>query len=196
MWKMYEMEEHMGIQSSEWKERVTHWIRTLEKDLYQPLEEICWEGFLTMDQLSLEEAKMQEYAPVKPGFTWGHTWEYGWFRARVTMPKEAVGKRIVLDLKQNGEATLFVNDQVFGTYRADWIEKPHHYLVDNYLTRCAGEGQVYEIYMEVYAGHYFPTCEAADAQRATGPCMEGDYVDPLPEGARRVMGKRDRKSVV
>ncbi len=189
MWKMYEMEEHMGIQSSEWKERVTHWIRTLEKDLYQPLEEICWEGFLTMDQLSLEEAKMQEYAPVKPGFTWGHTWEYGWFRARVTMPKEAVGKRIVLDLKQNGEATLFVNDQVFGTYRADWIEKPHHYLVDNYLTRCAGEGQVYEIYMEVYAGHYFPTCEAADAQRATGPCMEGDYVDPLPEGARRVMGK-------
>lgn len=179
----------MGIQTSEWEDRVIHWVKTLEKDLYLPLQEIQWEGFLTMDQLSLEDVKKQMFVPVEPGFTWGHTWEYGWFRTTIVMPKKAAGKRVVLDLKQNGEATLFVNDQAFGTYRADWIERPHHYLVDNYLTRCAEEGQVYEIYMEVYAGHYFPTCDIADARRATGPCIEGDYVDGTPEGARRVMGR-------
>lgn len=179
----------MGIQTSEWEDRVLHWVHTLEKDLYLPLENLHWEGFLTMEQLSLEEVKKQAFVPVEEGFTWGHTWEYGWFRTVVRMPKESQGKRIVLDLKQNGEATLFVNNQAFGTYRADWIENAHHYLVDNYLTRCAQEGQTYEIYMEVYAGHYFPTCDIADAHRATGPCLEGDYVDSLTEGARRVMGR-------
>ena len=179
----------MGIQTSEWEGRLIHWIKTLEKDLYLPLERIHWEGFFTMEQLSLEEAKKQAYIPVEPGFAWGRTWEYGWFRTVLKIPRKAAGKRVVLDLRQNGEATLFVNDQVFGTYRAEWIDKPHHYLVDNYLTRCAGEGDVYEIYMEVYAGHYFPTCDIADGYRATGPCLEGDYTDPLREGARRVMGE-------
>lgn len=178
----------MGVQTSEWKERIAHWVKTLEKDLYLPLKEIGWEGFFTMEQLSLEEAQKQAFRPVEPGFAWGHTWEYGWFRTTVEMPKEARGKRIVLDLKQNGEAALFVNNQAFGTYRAEWIEKPHHYLVDNYLTRSAEEGQSYEIYMEVYAGHYFPTCDIADGNRATGPCLEGDYTDSLTEGARRVVG--------
>ena len=135
----------MGIQTSEWEGRLIHWIRTLEKDLYLPLERIHWEGFFTMEQLSLEEAKKQAYIPVEPGFAWGRTWEYGWFRTVLKIPRKAAGKRVVLDLRQNGEATLFVNDQVFGTYRAEWIDKPHHYLVDNYLTRCAGEGDVYEI---------------------------------------------------
>ena len=129
----------MGIQTSEWEDRVLHWVHTLEKDLYLPLENLHWEGFLTIEQLSLEEVKKQAFVPVEEGFTWGHTWEYGWFRTVVRMPKESQGKRIVLDLKQNGEATLFVNNQAFGTYRADWIENAHHYLVDNYLTRCAQE---------------------------------------------------------
>ena len=27
----------MGIQTSEWEDRVIHWVKTLEKDLYLPL---------------------------------------------------------------------------------------------------------------------------------------------------------------
>lgn len=179
----------MGILSSEWEERIAHWIRTLAKDLYVPLGEICWEGFMTMDHLSLEEVKRQQFQPMKPGTPWGHTWEYGWFRGTVRMPKEAAGKRIVMNLAQDGEATIFVNDKAFGTYRADWIEVPHHYLVDNTLTVKAEEGDVYEIYMEVYAGHHFPSQEIPNARRATGPILEGDYEDPLTEGERRHLGR-------
>lgn len=179
----------MGILASEWEERIAHWIRTLTKDLYSPLGEICWEGFLTREHLSLEEVKKQQFQIMKPGMPWGHTWEYGWFRGKIRMPKAAAGKRIVMNLAQDGEATVFVNDKTFGTYRADWIEVPHHYLVDNTLTVKAEEGDVYEIYMEVYAGHHFPSQEIPNARRATGPIMEGDYEDPLTEGERRHLGR-------
>ena len=178
----------MRIQTSEWEERISHWIRTLKKDLYLPLEEIRWEMCSTMEQLPLAEARGLAYTPVEPGFSWGHTWEYGWFRAKITLPEAAEGKRIVLDLQPGYEATVFVNGQEFGTWRADWIDEPHHYLEDNFLPGEAHAGDIYEIYMEVYAGHYYPAFGIPDSHTATGPVLEGDYEDPLTEGARRVLG--------
>lgn len=179
----------MSIMTPEWQDRVAHWTRTLPRDFYEPLGELSWEAFLTMDYLTLEEAKKQTFQPVEPGFTWGHTWEYGWFRTTVTLPEAAAGERIVLKLGLDTEATLFVNDKAFGTYRADWIDEPHHYMEDNYLTASGVPGQVYEVYMEVYAGHYFPRRGEADSHSATGPVLPGDYEDPFTEGARQVLGK-------
>ena len=101
----------MGIMSSEWRGRLQHWMRTLKDDFYRPLGEISWEAFRTMDHLSQEEAMNGPFEPVEPGFTWGKTWEYCWFRGKVVLPAEAQGKRIVMDLKPDGESTLFVNGQ-------------------------------------------------------------------------------------
>ena len=179
----------MEVQTPEWKDRIAHWIRTLTMDFYHPLGEIFWEAFFTEEQLSLEEAKQKAFVPVSPGMEWGHTWEYGWFHGKVILPDQAAGQRIVLDLKADGEAVLFVNDQAFGTYRADWIQFPHHYLVDNYITDCGEEGQVYEIYMEVYGGHDYPTCERENAYRATGPVLEEKLEPTRPEGKRRTVGR-------
>ena len=178
----------MRVQTSEWEERISHWIRTLKKDLYLPLETIRWEMCSTMEQLSLAEARELAYTPVEPGFSWGHTWEYGWFRSKIKLPEAAEGKRIVLDLQPGSEATVFVSGQEFGTWRADWIDEPHHYLEDNFLPGEVHAGDTYEIYMEVYAGHYYPAFGIPNSHTATGPVMEGDYEDPLTEGARRVLG--------
>ena len=92
----------MGIMSSEWRGRLQHWMRTLKDDFYRPLGEISWEAFRTMDHLSQEEAMNGPFEPVEPGFTWGKTWEYCWFRGKVVLPAEAQGKRIVMDLKPDG----------------------------------------------------------------------------------------------
>lgn len=48
--------EIMKLVHSEWKDRVEHWIRTLKDDLYEPLGEITWEAFTTMEYLTPEEA--------------------------------------------------------------------------------------------------------------------------------------------
>ncbi len=41
----------MKLMHSEWQDRVKHWVRTLRDDFYEPLGEIRWEAFRTMDHL-------------------------------------------------------------------------------------------------------------------------------------------------
>ena len=173
---------------SEWKVRIDNWIAVLKQELYQPIGEISWSAYKTKEYLTPEQALAAAFEPVTPGFTWGETWEYCWFKATVTIPEGVDGKRIVMNLKPGGESTLFVNGEAFGTYRADWISDDHHYMVDNYLTRDAKAGDRYEILMETYAGHFYAT---AGGGCYTGPVLpDGDqFVDPLKEGARRTLGK-------
>jgi len=176
----------MGIMHSEWTGRLNHWIRTLKDDLYLPVGEIQWSMFRTMEELSLEEAKAGVYEPVSPGFVWGKKYEYGWLKGEVTMPEEAEGKRIVIDLNPGGESTVFVNGKAFGNYRADWVREKHHFMVDNFLTREAKAGETFEIMVEVYAGHFFP--QAPTGGCATGPVLPGSYQDPKTDGARQTLG--------
>ncbi len=175
------------IMNSEWRDRVAHWVRTLKDDFYKPLGEIKWEAYRTEKQLSPDEAQSQAFVPVEPGFTWGNTYEYCWMKGQITLGKEAAGKRIVMNLKPDGEATLFVNGQAFGTYRASWVNEPHHFFEDNVLTRCAKPEDKFDVLMEVYAGHYYP--EAPSGGCATGPVLPGSYTDPLEEGKRRTLGR-------
>ena len=178
----------MDIMHSEWKVRIDNWIAVLKQELYMPIGEISFSAFRTKDYLTPEEAMKQSFEPVAPGYTWGETWEYCWFRASIVIPEEAEGKRVVMNLAPGGETTIFVNGEAFGTYRADWIGEDHHYMVDNYLTREAHAGDRYEILMETYAGHYYAT---AGYGCYTGPVLpEGtQFTDPLKEGARRTLGK-------
>ncbi|MCI9337338.1 MAG: alpha-mannosidase [Lachnospiraceae bacterium] len=177
----------MKLVHSEWKGRVKHWMRTLKDDLYEPLGEISWEAFPTEEYLTPEEAGKGPFKPVTPGFTWGHEWEYCWFRGSITLPGQAKGQRIVMDLKPQGESTLFVNGKSFGTYRASWVNEPHHFIEDNVLSTCAQGGESYDILMETYAGHFMP--EAPTGGCATGPVLPGAYEDTAVEGKRRTLEK-------
>ena len=174
----------MPLMSSEYQGRLSHWIRTLKMDLYRPLQTISFEGFPTMEYLTPEQAAAGSFVPILEGYAWGHTWEYMWMHATVTLPPEARGRCIVLSLDMGGEATLFVNGQAFGTRRAEWVHTPHHYISDNILTECAQGGESYDLLFEVYAGHYWPNV----GSESTGPVMPGTFLDPKEEGKRAVVG--------
>ena len=176
----------MKYMSAEWQGRLKHWMYTLQQDLYEPLETIPVEGFLTTEELSLQEAAKGSFAPMQPGTKWGKSYEYLWLRGQITLPKEARGKQIVMDLKTGGETTVFVNGISFGTYRAGWVEIPHHYIVDNFLTENGVPGENYEIMLEAYAGHYYP--ESPLGGCATGPVLPGLYEDRAVEGERATLG--------
>ncbi len=173
-----------SVLHSEWRGRISHWIRTLKDDFYRPLGQIPLEAFRTMEQISPEEALSKPFEPVSPGFSWGDTYEYCWMKSRITLPKAAEGRWIVLKLEPQGETTLFVNGRAFGTYRADWVQEPHHYFSDNILTTCGRAGDTFDLLMEVYAGHFYPDAGAC----ATGPVLPGSFTDPSMEGARRTLG--------
>ncbi|MDD3335892.1 MAG: glycoside hydrolase family 38 C-terminal domain-containing protein [Eubacteriales bacterium] len=173
------------IMCAEYRDRLEQWMRVLQTDFYQPIEEIVFEGFYTMDQLTPEEAACHGFQPIAPDTLWGRTWEYCWLRAKVTVPHQAQGEAIVLNLGFEGEATLFVNGEAFGTKRAEWITMPHHYMVDNVLTQNAQVGETFDLLIEVYAGHYYPDTGSC----ATGPILPGALEDPAKEGERRSTGR-------
>ena len=175
----------MNLMSREYSDRLNHWQRTIQQDFYVPVQPIEFEGFVTMEQLTPEATAKGQFAPIPEGFVWGRTWEYMWVRATVVIPEECAGQMVVMDLNLGGEATLFVNGSAFGTRRAEWVETPHHYKVDNILTEHALPGERFELLFEVYAGHYFPDAGGC----ATGPVLPGSYLDPKTEGRRTAMGR-------
>lgn len=99
----------MKYMHSEWRGRLTHWKETLKEDLYIPLGEIPLEGLLTMAHLTPEQARGRPFSPIPFGTRWGHTYEYYWLKGSVTLPEEAKGRRIAMDLQTGGEATIFVD---------------------------------------------------------------------------------------
>lgn len=175
----------MSYLSSEWKGRLSHWKQTIQQDFYISLGAISLEGFRTMEHLSAEEAMNRDFQTMPDGTKWGHTYEYCWLRGKILLPKEAENKRIVMDLNTGGEATIFINDAAFGTYRVDWVTAPHQRISDNLLTSSGNAGERFDLLIEAYAGHYFP--ESALGGCATGPVLPGTYLDPLKEGERRTM---------
>ena len=90
----------MSLMHSEYKSRLEHWQRVLAKDFYTPLAPIPFEGFCTMEHLSLDAAAHGPFAPMPEGTEWGHTWEYMWMRSTVTVPAEAANKPLVMSLCQ------------------------------------------------------------------------------------------------
>ena len=177
----------MKYMNSEWRGRLDHWIETLKKDLYHPLGSIPAEAFFTMEDLTPEQAVAKSFTPIAPGTPWGNAWEYCWIRGRLTLPPEAAGRRIVMDLRTGGETTVFVDGKSFGTYRAGWVDVPHHFIVDNCLTPRGEAGRSYDLLLEAYAGHYYPRSGTIGGC-CTGPVLPGSYTDPLDGKLRTVLG--------
>ena len=171
----------------EWERRLENWLATLEKEFYEPLGEIPLEGFCTYDMLDPEAAERHRFAPMPVGTAWGRTWAYCWLRGDITLDGRAQGQRIVMDLRAGGEATLFVDGEVFGTRRAEWVHVPHHYICDQILTSDGRPGQRFHLLMEAYAGHDYP--ERTFNTCATGPVREGDYEPRDPQEPRHVIGR-------
>lgn len=170
----------------EWTERLDHWLDVLREDLYLPLGRIGLEAFLTTDHLTPGEAARGPFRPMAPGTPWGEPWEYCWMRGRVTLPPEAEGQRIVMDLRTGGESTVFVDGVSFGTRRAEWVQVPHHYIVDNVLAERGEAGRTYELLIEAYAGHDFP--QRPGYSCATGPVRPEDFSGLNGPGPRSALG--------
>ena len=78
----------MGL-GRQWEERLKLWDGAFVSNLYQKLEGVELEGFVTMDHIPLCEVRKREFWPFKEGKCWGRKWEYGWFRCRIILPGQA-----------------------------------------------------------------------------------------------------------
>lgn len=162
---------NMGRQ---FRQRQWAWQEELKQHLYTPVAEVAMEGFVTKERLSVEQAQAHSFLPFSEGTAWGGCWEYGWFRADVTLPDACDGRRVVLLGKLGGEQLYYLNGKAIGS-----IDKGHDYVT---LTRCAKAGETVHLLAESYAGH------GARLEAAT-PCPpERPPIPPTPE-RQCVMGK-------
>jgi alpha-mannosidase len=149
----------------EWKHRVELWHRALWDLCYQPLAPIEFEGFVCLEQLTAAEALGRTFRPMPVGTAWGAKWEYGWFRAHVTLPPEVEGQRIVARLYTGGQESLvWVNGKAAGSFGWGHRELP--------LAREGKPGTTYDLLLESYAGHGHITV-------GDGPYAHG--VESVPE---------------
>lgn len=156
--------------------RIKIWMEELKKHIFIRLGEIRFEGWLTRDRISYEEALKQEYKPMEPGTPWGGKWEYGWFRSEIILQEEAVGHRIYIRPDVGGEMLLWVNGHAAGSR-----DLQHDGIT---LTNCGKKGDRFSIVAESYAGHG-PRLENG------GPCPPEQVAVPEPPKYQVKVGTPD-----
>ena len=168
----------------EWRRRIDNWRKELPNHLYRPLGAVELSGFVTREQLTIEQAAHGNFVPMPPGTEWGAKWEYGWFRGQVVLPEEARGQRVALFLDAGGESAVYVNGVAVGATSRRRRGMPWHEEVNSYreltLATSGVPGDTYEILAEVYAGH--------------GPMVA--YAGPTPPGRETVPEPPARQTTV
>ncbi len=158
----------------EWARRIDNWRNELKRHFYRPLGGLRLEGFVTKEQLTVDEARRGPWKPMPPGTAWGAKWEYGWFRGEVILPAEAAGRRIALRVEPGGESVVFVDGKAAGAR--------DHFHTEVTLTMSGVPGERHEVLVEAYAGHG-PHVVGA------GPTPPGRITVPEPGPTQAVVGE-------
>lgn len=149
----------------EWKHRIERWRDCLRiLFLRQPIA-IDLQGFITNEQLTVNEAIIRDMQPMPIGTHWGAKWEYAWFKCTVIIPDKFKGKVVAFKLGSGSdESAIYINGEHFGAQ--DWGRR------EIILTFDATPGDKFEILAESYAGH-------GKRNSGNGPVPDG--VDAVPE---------------
>jgi alpha-mannosidase len=149
----------------EWRRRIDMWMKAMPSMFFKPLGNIAFDGFVTKEQLTAEQALKRKFTPMPTGTEWGGKWDYGWFKGSVRLTKEAAGERIAMRVNVGGEAAIMINGMNFGAN-----DIGHKEIT---LTRKAKGGETFDILVESYAGH-------GPRKEGGGPCPHGHEMVPEP----------------
>lgn len=125
-------------------QRLTAWTEALSGQLYTPVEEVSFTGFVCKGTTIAEAAK-SEKVPFPAGTSWGGDGEYGYFEASVHVKPEWKGRRLVLFSSVGGEQLIYLNGFAIGS-----IDKKHNYVT---LSREISGDEEFSLLIESYAGH-------------------------------------------
>ena len=126
-------------------QRLRAWQEELDKQLSTPFAEVSFAGFSTREVLTPEQAENGSFSDCPVGTSWGACWEYGWFRADVTLPEDCENRRVVFFSGLDGEQLVYVNGKASGA-----IDREHPYIT---LTRSAQSSETFHLLIESYAGN-------------------------------------------
>lgn len=131
--------------SQEYTRKIHRFMEVVPKRMYHScVNDIAFQGFVTRERMSLEEACQHDKKEWQVGTTWGQKWEYGWFFTTLTIPESLKGQQVVFKAEL-GEGLVFLDHQAYGS-----LDREHDMIT---LTTCAKGGETFDVVMEIYAGH-------------------------------------------
>ena len=78
---------------NEWRRRIEYWQEGLKKLFFRELSVVEPVGFVTTEQLTVQEALTRRFEPMVASARWGAKWQYAWFKCELTTPAEAASRR-------------------------------------------------------------------------------------------------------
>jgi alpha-mannosidase len=129
--------------TEEWKHRIERWEKILWECCYRPIDNVKLSGFITLEQLTADEALSRPFQPMSPDTRAANG--NSWFKGQLILPNEADGQRIVLRLEPGGESLVWINGDIAGS--VGWA---HHEIT---LAQRGTPGDKFDILLESYAGH-------------------------------------------
>ena len=127
------------------RQRLQAWRQEMKNHLYTPVATVDFEGFVTLDRLTPEQAASMPMRPFPVGEKWGKCWEYAWFRGETTLSAACEGQRVVLLPGLGGEQLIYVDGAAAGSN-----DKGRDYVT---LRRSARAGERVSLLIESYVGH-------------------------------------------
>ncbi|WP_274363165.1 alpha-mannosidase [Paenibacillus thermotolerans] len=85
-------------------------VRRLQESIYVPLSDLKVTVWVTPEPTPFSERYSGRRAELQAGDRWGELWDCGWFHFTGSVPKEAVGAKVVLLIDVNGELCLVDHD--------------------------------------------------------------------------------------
>ena len=85
--------------TEEWKHRVERWQDALWNACYRPLDSIQLSGYVTLGTAHRRTSAGWRIQAHANWHTVGRKVGYAWLKGSITLPVEAAGKRIILQIK-------------------------------------------------------------------------------------------------
>lgn len=131
---------------------------TLEALIFEKVADLPV-SFYQTDESLYEIPDKALYQPMAPGAHWGGEGVYGWFKMGWEVPRELAGKPLFLRPRVGGyEALLWVDGRPFGTFATKIVVTGHGNHYCDMILKNPRAGQLVEIDLEFYSGHFVRGC--------------------------------------
>jgi alpha-mannosidase len=131
---------------------------TLEPYIFKKVDEINMAMYQTGQNLN-QIPDDSLFSSVSKGETWGGEGNYCWFKGQFKVDKKLKGKTLYIRPDVGGyEAMLWVNGMPFGTFATKIVVTRHGNHYCNMIKQNVEEGEIIDIALEYYAGHYVMGC--------------------------------------
>ncbi|MGB8455807.1 MAG: glycoside hydrolase family 38 C-terminal domain-containing protein [Anaerocolumna sp.] len=150
---------------------------TIAPMMFEKIDEVKVDMFPTAEQFH-DIPEKHRFTPCIKGDKWGGEGTYCWFKGQYAVPGKYDGQTLFLYPKIEGyEALLWVNGIPFGTFCTKIVITGHGNHYCDMLKPQVKSGEVIDIALEYYSGHYVMGCEPFAQDPRTDYDFTYDSVD-------------------